>query len=462
MKITVIGGGSFTWSFGFVRQFVDSEHLNDMKLTLCDINPEALDIVSKAATIYNNSHGSPIRIETTTDTDAALERADFVLVSISTGGLEAMRHDIEIPEKYGIWHTVGDTVGPGGWSRAARNIPIFNDLAARMKKLCPDAWMLNVTNPLSVLTRLCQRNFGIKTIGMCSGTEEQVRTLARVTGFDKNSEFSFSCTGIDHGSFFLSLYADGVDILAKLKQMGFCRCDGKLPATVETEDPMADNVTNKIIFELWYTLGYLPTVADRHIVENYPNYLISETGQLRPEIKRTSIADRQARLERCRNLLEKYIAEKNSSSLGALGHGDEGSQTQKKRRLGSHDPVVKVIEALSGHISFLWCSNYMNIGQIPDFPAGSVVETRCLFDAAGVHPLCSPMPDVLKPIVLPHLWRQECSIDIVLNGTFNDFVGLVMTDPMCSQLSINQCREMVTEMLRANKSFIKNPRLLEF
>lgn len=448
MKVVIIGGGSFTWSFGFVRQLVDSKHLNDATLVLMDINPEALDIVNKAATIYNDSKGSPIRIETTTDTDAALDGADFVLVSISTGGLEAMRHDIEIPEKFGIWHTVGDTVGPGGWSRAARNVPVFNDLAAKIKILCPDAWMLNVTNPLTVLTRLCQRNFGIKTIGMCSGTEEQVRTLARVAGFDENSEFSFSCTGIDHGSFFLSLYADGVDILAKLKQMGFCRCDGKLPATVETEDPMADNVTNKIIFEIWYTLGYLPTVADRHTIENYPNYLISESGQLRPDIKRTSIADRRARFERCRNLLEKYIADKDSSSLGALGHGD--------------DPVVKVIEALSGHGSFLWCSNYMNIGQIPDLPAGAVVETRCLFDAADVHPLCSPMPDVLKPIVLPHIWRQERSIDIVLDGTFDEFVGLVMTEPLCSHLSIKQCREMLKLMLQANKSFIKNPRLLEF
>jgi len=455
MKIAVIGGGSFTWSFGFVRQFVDSQYLAGATLVLMDINPEALALVNKAATIYNNSHSRPIKIETTTDTDAALDGADFVLVSISTGGIEAMRHDIEIPEKYGIWHTVGDTVGPGGWSRAARNIPVFNDLAAKMKELCPDAWMLNVTNPLSVLTRLCQRNHGIKTIGMCHGVEDQVRTLAHVIGFDEKSEFSFSCTGIDHGSFFLSLYADGVDMLAKLKEMGFYRCDGKLPAKVETDDPMADSVTNKIIFEIWYTLGYLPTVADRHIVENYPNYLISENGQLRPEIKRTSIADRQKRLAQCRSLLEKYIANKDQSSLGALGH--------------DNDPVAKVIEALSGqdppqgvHRTFLLCSNYMNIGQTPELPAGAVVETRCLFDAAGVHPLCSPMPDVLKPIVLPHVWRQERSIDIVLDGTFNDFVSLVMTDPLCSRLPIKQCREMVKEMLQANKSLIKNPRLLEF
>jgi alpha-galactosidase/6-phospho-beta-glucosidase family protein len=458
MKITVIGGGSFTWSFGFVRQFVDSEHLKDVKLVLCDINRQALEITNKAATIYNNSQGSPVRIETTTDTDAALDGADFVLVSISTGGLEAMRHDIEIPEKYGIWHTVGDTVGPGGWSRAARNIPVFDDLAARMKKLCPNAWLLNVTNPLSVLTRICQRNHGIKTIGLCHGVEDQVRTLARVTGFDEispsamrkgpNCEFSFSCTGIDHGSFFLSLYADGVDILAKLKEMGFCRGNGKLPGTVQTEDPMAKAVTNKIIFEIWYTLGYLPTVADRHIIENYPNYLVSETGRLRPDIKRTSIADRQKRLAQCRALLEKYIANKDSASLAALGQ--------------ISDPVVKVIEALCRYRTFLLCSNYMNVGQIPQLPAGAVVETRCVFDAAGVHPLCSPMPDILKPIVAPHVWQQECSIDIILNGSFNDFVSLVMTDPLYSGLSIKKCREMTKEMLDANKTFIKNPRLLEF
>jgi len=104
----------------------------------------------------------------------------------------------------------------------------------------------------------------------------------------------------------------------------------------------------------------------------------------------------------------------------------------------------------------------MNIGQLPGFPEGAVVETRCMFDKAGVHPLCSKMPDILKPIVLPHVLRQENSIDIILHGTFKELVALIMTDPMCCQLSPHECRQMVRELLEANKSFIKNPELLEF
>jgi len=449
MKVAIIGAGSYTWSLGFVRQFVHSETLTNLELSMMDINPERLETLTAAAHIYNKSHGTPIRIEDTNNADTALNGSDFVIVCISTGGLEAMRIDIEIPEKYGIWHTVGDTVGPGGWSRAVRNIPVFNELAAKMKKHCPDAWLINVTNPLTVLTRLPQRNFGIKTVGMCPGVEEQARAMASAAGISKdNIELSFRVVGIDHCSYFLDLFANGIDVLDRLKEMGYFRNDGILPKPITTNDPMAEGVANRIIFMLWHNLGYLPAISDRHAVENYPQFQVSKSGKLPYDVERTNIAQRQTRLSKCRTLIESYIKSHDDNSLGPLGHGD--------------DPVVQVIESLSGKRSFLWCSNYMNIGQLPDFLEGAVVETRCLFDKAGVHPLCSKMPDILKPIVLPHVLRQEISIDIILHGSFNDLVALVGTDPMCCQLSFRQCSEMLREMLTANKTFIKNPKLLEF
>jgi alpha-galactosidase len=132
MKVSIIGGGSFLWSYGFSRQFVDSQKLKNVHVTLMDKNPYALKLVGSAVEKYNKSKGSPVNFTLTGNIDSALEDSDFVIISISTGGLDAMKHDLEIPEKYGIWHTIGDTVVPGGLLRAVRNVPVFYFIAEKM------------------------------------------------------------------------------------------------------------------------------------------------------------------------------------------------------------------------------------------------------------------------------------------------------------------------------------------
>lgn len=449
MKIAIVGGGSLMWAFGFSRQIIHSQKLRPMQLVLHDIDAEALQLVAAAVGHYNAAGGNPIRIETDAVLESALSGADYVLVSISTGGLQTMRHDLEIPEQYGIYHTVGDTVGPGGWLRAVRNIPVFHHLAETMQRYCPDAWMLNVSNPLTPLTRVPHRNFGIKTIGMCPGVENTVRALARLAGASKDAPVDYVVSGIDHGSWLLKLHAGNMDVLKTLKTMGYCRSDDKLPERqMESDDPIASNPAwIRAGFAVWREIGYLPSIADRHTIENWPWFLPSLETSALFGIKRTSIADRTQYRREARENLEAYLRSPNETALGALSHGD--------------DPVVKVIEALNGFASMLWGSNYMNVGQIPGFPEGAVVETRCLFDAAGVHPLCSPMPDLLKALVLPQVLRQEAIIDVALTGSFDELVALVTTDPLCSRVPFGQCREMVGAMLKANRSFIRNPRLLE-
>jgi len=448
VKITIIGGGSYLWSLGFCAQFIRSSHLRDVTVCLMDTDAAALDLVGSAADILNRKQGSPVRLERTGDLNAALDGAQFVLVSISTGGLEAMRHDLAIPEKYGIWHTVGDTVGPGGWSRAVRNIPVFHQIAERMKSLCPGAWLINVSNPLTVLTRVPHRCFGIRSVGMCPGVENQVASLAKLAGAGEGVSPDYVVTGIDHGSWFTRLRAGDRDILGWLKEAGYCRGDGLLPSEVRTEDPLAENAQTRAAFAVWHEVGYLPSIGDRHIVENFPWFVAQPTAELPFRLKRTSIDERRARKERNKTRFEAFVKSEDEVALGGLGHGD--------------DPVALVVESLCGFRSFLYGSNAPNVGQIPGLPEGAVVETRCRFDAAGVHPLASPMPDILKCLTLPTVLRQEMIIDIALEGTFDQLVALILTDPLCSRMPIGRCREMARELLTANREWIRNPRLLEF
>ncbi|MDO8586576.1 MAG: hypothetical protein Q7T82_06005 [Armatimonadota bacterium] len=449
MKVAIIGGGSYLWALGFVRQFVNSKRLRDVQVVLMDIDPEALDLVGKAAELYNRQHGAPIRLDTSTNHDEAFDGADYVLTCISTGGLDSMRFDLEIPEKYGIYHPVGDTVGPGGWMRAVRNIPVFYDFAARMKKLCPHAWLINMTNPLTPLTRLPRRDFGIRTIGMCPGVQETVDQLSGLACIDKGAPIDYVNTGIDHGSWFTELRAGEVDVLQRLKDMGYCESDDSrfMHGTPREEWP-PDAAAMRAAFAVWREIGYIPSIRDRHCTENWPWFLNVQPDPLPYGIVRTFIAERQQGRKDRKECLERYVRTEDEAVLGELGHGD--------------DPICEVIECLEGHDSFMWSANYMNIGQIPGFPEGSVVETRCRFDAAGAHPLCSPMPDLLKTLVLPQVIRQEAILDIALTGSFDELVALMTTDPLCSRLPMGKCREMVREMLTAERQWIQNPRLLLF
>jgi len=471
MKATLIGGGSFGWAFGFARQFILSQHLADVNVVLMDIDEEALELVSRAVGVFNRKHDSRVRVDSTTDLDAALDGADYVLVSITTGGFAAMQQDLEIPEKYGIEHTVGDTVGPGGWLRAVRNIPVFDDFGARMARRCPDAWMLNVSNPLTVLTRVPHRNHGIKTVGMCPGLEGSARSLARLalsvplsaqeqaasdepqylqdrhTSATSDLEVNYVATGIDHGSFFLRLSAGDVDVLERLEDLGF-RSSEEQQDFADVPSEYASIVEHhRAGFAIWRELGYLPSIGDRHMVENLPWFIVGRSGDLPYGVERTFMPRRREDADRARERLEQYAASEDDSVLGALGHGD--------------DPVVAAIESLEGHRSLLWGANCPNVGQIAELPLGAVVETRCRFDGSGVHPLPAPLPPLLAALIAPQVYRQEAAIDIALSGTFDDLVALVLTDPLCSRLDLAQCRGMVREMVRATETWIRNPALLD-
>ena len=450
-KIVIIGGGSYNWAFGFTRQLAYSRNSADYHLVLHDIDQEPLDLVFRAAEKYITETSSTIKLEKNLDLESSLKGADFILVTITTGGLKAMEYDLAIPEKYGIRHTVGDTVGPGGWSRAIRNIPVFYDISEKIKRICPDAWILNMSNPLTPLTRVPTKYFGLKAVGMCPGVEFMAMGLIEMAGLNPKTERKdFTCTGIDHGSWFTSLYADGLDVLAILKEKGYYRSDGNVP-DMTFNDPLMGECLSRAAFAIWREIGYMPTISDRHTVENYPWFINNKNSDDELSffsLERTPISVREKMFAEMRDKHTDYLNDEISADQIGSGHGN--------------DPVPTVVEALSGAKDFLWTSNYGNIGQVPDIPEGAVVETRCRFDAAGVHPLVSPMPRILKTLTLPTILRQESVVDIAMDGTFDDFAALMTTDPLCGHLKLGEARNLAMELIEANGDFITNPKLFKF
>lgn len=434
-KIALIGGGSYGWMPIIISDMVMTPELGDSEVVLMDIDPEPLKLTGPLAQMYAQKAGSKLRFRTTTSYEDAMCDADYVVVTISTGGLDAMRVDLEVPEKYGIYQTVGDTVGPGGWSRCLRNVPVFLELARKMERYCPKAWMLNCSNPLTPLTRVVNRETSIRAVGLCHGVVGFMQSLKPLLGFDSLKDVDYVSSGIDHCGWLLRLSVKGRDGFAILRERGLGP-GGKATVCIESIDQFIPNQHIRVAFLIFAELGYLPTIGDRHIVEFFPHFLYDQGLMTRLGIKRTSIADRIKGREAARARIQRILLGQEEINL--------------KR---SHEVVLEFILATSGKGEQIMMLNTPNRGQIPNLPTEAIVDTKCCVNAAGVEPICTgPLPPVLKSIVEPHLIRQEMCIDAAIKGDRHLALAALVTDPLVRDMT--SARQMMEELLAGTAKYL--------
>ena len=292
LKIVLVGGGSFAWTPRLVGNILQNPFLNGSEVVLYDLNPETLALTYQLCQQYRELSGADVRITQTTDQVEALSGADAVVVTITTGGLRAMAHDLEIPEKYGIYQMVGDTVGPGGLSRSLRNVPVFLDLARAMEQHCPGAWMLNCSNPLSVLTRVVDRETSVRTVGVCHGVPNVAKNFAQFFGVDIAS-CSYVNTGIDHCAWFTEFVVNGRPAIEQLNEMGVEDWLALDPEAAEQDGTFAGLSQLRCGIRIGLDLGALPAIGDRHLFEFFPGYLNDEDAMAKRGLVRTSVADRK-------------------------------------------------------------------------------------------------------------------------------------------------------------------------
>jgi alpha-galactosidase len=448
-KIVIIGGGSYQWVPKLLIDVVNTPSLAATELVLQDINPEPLEPIAEYVRYIAGLKQIPLTVATTTNQREALAGADYVVVTISTGGFESMRHDLEVPEKYGIKQSVGDSVGPGGVMRALRNIPVLVGIARDMEDMCPDAWMLNITNPMTTLCRAVTRETSMKTVGLCHEVAGARWALSNLLGADF-LDIDYEIVGVNHLPIFTALRVNGEDAFPQLQELlstPRLLDEGMyLPASMGEEAvqlaasvPKRDIVAqHQVKFALFERYGVLPAAGDRHLVEFFPNFLTedSEWGT-RWGVKLTTIADRERDAGSHKKHLEELRAQDEVPSMP------------------SGEMVAPLIDSFLRDKPRPLPLNLPNVGQLPDLPPDVVVETMCLADANGLRGRDEPhAPAAPTEWLRRVIAAQEMTVAAAVHGSRDEAVEAMQLDPLAGRIDFDRVEQMTDDMLAATKQWL--------
>jgi alpha-galactosidase len=431
LKLTFIGGGSPIWVGRVFADIASLKQFSGCEFCLLDIDPVALERGRQLCTMIAKEAGADIRITASLDKQKAIEGARYVIVCISTGGVDAAMVDLSVPLQYGIKTTLGDTTGPGGLNRALRNIPVFLDFARIMEKYAPEAIMLNASNPLAQISWAVTRETKVKVVGICHGVRNIMKVYANLAGCDLDDpSVSYKIGGIDHFNWLLDFKIGNQNGLEVLKAAGYY--GGRSQMTPEVYDLFHGKDFFAIVMKMWEAFGCLPLISDPHFVEFMPGLcrasVLEKYGMETHQFRKTH----KERLD----LFELQLAGKKPLPAKSF-----------------HDNIALVISALEGHGAYTGVMNYPNIGQILNLQPGAFVETHCHVDATGIRPLASgPVPGPVRAMVSAHLDRYNTTIDAAIAGDFDLAVAALASDP---QLPDAFCaRPMLLEMMKQTKKWL--------
>jgi len=443
-QVTIVGGGSYQWGPELMADLFGTPSLAGMHLVLQDINPAPLPRMEALAHKLMEAQGAKATVATTTDQKAALEGADFVIVCISTGGFRSMAVDLDVPAAHGVTQTVGDSVGPGGISRALRNIPVLVGIGRDMEQICPDAWLFNITNPMTTLTRSVCRETSIKTVGLCHEVGNFTMDLAIALGKPWESVRP-SVLGVNHFPVLTALEIDGedgLDIIRDLvEEVGGLASLSPHPGREEAEpfskrDFAQRHVLKLNLLERW---GTFPAAGDRHIAEFLSFALTPESdwGAVY-NIELTPIARR-----------EKHAAE-DIANVDDWLDGTKPLQTWQSGELPS-----PMIEAMLTGIPFEAPVNIPNTGQAPDLPDDVVLESICVIDGDGIRARdVSRLPGPYAEIVRRHTATQELTVEAAVRGDRALAAQALALDPLAGRGDLGQIDAMAAELLAGTAEWL--------
>jgi alpha-galactosidase len=457
MKITIVGGGSFQWVPTLTTDLALTQSVHGAEIVLLDIDATRLARTAPVVEHVSDLTGAHFSVQATTDQRAALRDADFVLVNITTGGFESMALDLEIPWRYGIRQPGGDTMGPGGINRALRNIPVIVGIARDMEDVCPDAWLLNLTNPMTALCRSVTKATSIKTVGLCHEVTNFRGMLTLLMGAAWDA-ITMSVTGVNHVPVVTAIdLGDGRDGIAYLRDVvhGTIDLDADLGFDLGDDEhehhgsnalPRAPRRATKRYlvdeyaagFELFRRFGAFVAPGNRHTLEAFPALLASDADWgKRWSVHYTTIAERERHEAKYAADLDKRISETEPPAYPSL------------------EMAAPVIDSLITGKPRTFPLNVPNTGQCADLPLDAVTESMCVVDSNGVRggePVCAP------PFFAAWLNRivaaQERTVDAGLTGDRELVHAAMLLDPHAGTLGLATIGQMTDELIDATRRWL--------
>jgi len=444
INIAYIGGGSRGWARILMNDLVKEESLTG-NVKLYDIDHESAYINAKIGNLYNTADGavSTWNYKAVPSLDEALARADVVIISILPGTLDHMENDVHYPEKFGIYQSVGDSVGPGGIMRSVRAIPMYAHIAASIRKNCPKAIVISYANPMTVLTRTLFSIFPeIRAFGCCHevfGTQRLLINMLKDMGISDNAQrhdINVNVLGINHFTWLNKAEYKGNDLIPVYKKFvekyyktGYIK-EGTWNKTVFSSG-------SRVKFDLFRQYGIIAAAGDRHLAENCPGwYLKNPETATKWMFSLTPVSFRKNQLiERIDETMKLYNDEE---PVKLKETGEEG---------------VQMIKALMGMGQFSSNVNTTNKGQHEGLPLGAVVETNALFSKEGIQAVeAGRLPRDVENLVLRQVNNQESLVEACLAGDRNGVQKVFLNDPLV-HLTKQDGIKLFNEMFEQNKEF---------
>lgn len=464
LKIALIGAGSIVFTRNLLGDILSYPELSNCEIALHDIDEHRLRLAEKVARRIATGLGAKPVITASIDRRSALEGARFVISTIQVGGYRpATVTDFEIPKKFGLQQTIGDTLGIGGIMRGLRTIPVQLEMLRDMEDVCAEgAIHLNYVNPMAMITwALNLASTRIPTIGLCHSVQHTAQELAHDLGIPVG-EIDFRCAGVNHMAFYLKFERNGEDLMPKLREI---QREGRMPAW------------NRVRYEMLRQLGYFPTESSEHFSEYVPWFIKNGREELLEKfnIPLDEYPGRCQVFEHAWPYIERELEHPGSQDVHALEaelaaadiHVMPRELAHAARLLEGLDTIERSVEfgstiihsMVTGKPSVIY-GNVLNHHLIDNLPQGCAVEVPCLVDANGVQPTrVGALPVQLAALMRTNVNVQELVVEAVLKENREHVYHAAMLDPhTAATLDLEQIRAMVDELLQAHAAYL--PRYL--
>ncbi len=429
-KITFMGAGSTIFAKNVLGDSMMTPALKDSVIALYDIDRTRLEESRQMLEAINRNAGGKARIETFLGVDRrrdALKGANYVVNAIQVGGYEPCTvTDFEIPKKYGLRQTIADTLGIGGIFRALRTIPVMLDFARDMEAECPDAWLLNYTNPMAILTGAMLRLTNVKTVGLCHSVQICADHLLKGLGMPYDETVQWKIAGINHQAWLLEITRDGADLYPEIKH--------RAQERTEKHNDM-------VRYELMRRFGYYVTESSEHNAEYTPWFIKSRYPEL---IDRFNIP-----LDEYPRRCVRQIASWNERR-------DELTKDPSLTHERTHEYASYIMEAMETNRPAKIGGNVLNHGLITNLPRTAVVEVPCLVDKSGVTPCyIGDLPEQCAALNRTNVNVQLLTIEAARTLKKDYIYQAALLDPhTAAELSIDDTVALCDDLIEAHGSWL--------